>query len=109
MKIDFIYENAPAHGHQSLETQFPIKNFTVVESLWGKFILCRHAAYHAETMIKSGRTIHPRELEVLASIIDTLDTECMIIDAGANVGAFCVPNEKILKSNLEINCPIFNK
>lgn len=91
MQINFIPEGCPASEHPSLEHQFPIKNFTVIESIWGKFIICRNADWHPEIMIKNGRTVHPAEVEALATIIDNLPEECVIIDAGANVGAFCVP------------------
>lgn len=91
MKITQIRENEPAQGHPDLEIQYPIKNFTVVESIWGKFIVCRNAIYHPELMIKTGTTVHPAENETLATIISTLPENCVIVDAGANVGAFCVP------------------
>lgn len=91
MNINLIYENQPPQGHPDLQFRHPIKNFTVVESVWGKFILCRNSQYHPEVMIKTGRTIHPAELETLANIISTLPEGCVIVDGGANVGAFCVP------------------
>jgi FkbM family methyltransferase len=84
-------ENTPCNGHSDLTPLYDVKNFTVIESIWGKFILCRNAEYHAEYMIKNGRTIHPAELETLATIISVLPKNCVIVDAGANVGAFCVP------------------
>lgn len=84
-------ENTPAQGHQDLAALHTVKNFITVDSIWGKFILCRNAEYHAEYMIKNGRTIHPAELEALATIISILPQDCVIVDAGANVGAFCVP------------------
>lgn len=91
MNINYINESSRPEGHPLLQQQYPIKNFTVVESVWGKFILCRNAQYHPELMIKTGKTVHPCETEALVKIISTLDNECVIIDAGANVGAFCVP------------------
>lgn len=91
MIIDLIRENTPAQGRGNLPSLYPIKNFTVVESVWGKFIICRNSAYHPEIMIKTGQTVHPAENEALACIIETLPENCVIVDAGANVGAFCVP------------------
>lgn len=91
MKISYIHENSPSRGHRDLEVQYPIKNFTVIESIWGKFIICRNSAYHPELMIKTGTTVHPAENETIATIISTLPENCIIVDAGANVGAFCVP------------------
>lgn len=91
MIINYISESSVPQGHPDLIQQYPIKNFTVVESVWGKFILCRNAQYHPELMIKTGKTVHPCETEALVKIISTLDTDCVIVDAGANVGAFCVP------------------
>lgn len=91
MNINFIPEASPPNGHPDLQPLHPIRKFTVMESMWGKFILCRNSQYHPEFMIKYGRTIHPAETEALASIISTLPEDCVIIDGGANVGAFCVP------------------
>ena len=91
MKINYIHENTPAVGHKDLPAQHPIKSFTVIESLWGKFIVCRNAQYHPELMIKTGTMVHPAENEAIATIISTLPENCVIVDAGANVGAFCVP------------------
>ena len=91
MEINYISESTPSNGHPLLTHKFPISNFTVVESVWGKFILCRHSQYHPELMIRTGRTVHSAEIESLARIIETLPDNCVIVDAGANVGAFCVP------------------
>lgn len=68
-----------------------INNFTIVDTIYGKWIVSRHAQYHAETMIKSGIPVHPKEVEIMLRIVDTLPDNCIIVDAGSNTGVFSVP------------------
>lgn len=69
----------------------PVNNFCIVESVYGKFVLSRHCQYHAEQMIKSGLTHIPHEINKLTAILDTLPENCVIVDAGANIGMYAVP------------------
>jgi FkbM family methyltransferase len=69
----------------------PISNFTIVESVYGKFILSRHCQYHAEQMIKTGLTHIPHEIDKLTVILNTLPEGCIIIDGGTNIGMYAVP------------------
>lgn len=68
-----------------------INNFTVVDTIYGKWIVSRKAQYHAETMVKTGVPVHPEETKFMVSIIDTLPEGCIVIDAGSNAGIFSVP------------------
>jgi len=75
-----------------------INNFTVIDTIYGKWVVSRNAQYHAETLIKSGIPIHPDETTFLLKIIDTLPDNCIIVDAGANAGIFSVPFATAVKN-----------
>lgn len=68
-----------------------ITNFTTVDTIYGKWIVSRHAQYHAETMIKSGVPIHPSEAQFMVDLTKTFTDNCIIIDVGSNAGIFSVP------------------
>jgi FkbM family methyltransferase len=70
---------------------FHINNFTILDSIHGKFIVNRHSAIQAETLIKTGSTHMESELLNMKSIIDTLSEGCVAIDAGANIGIVSIP------------------
>jgi hypothetical protein len=68
-----------------------VNNFTVIDTIYGKWIVCRHAQYHAEALVKTGVPLHPNEAAFMLSIIETLPDDCVIVDGGSNVGIFSVP------------------
>lgn len=68
-----------------------VNNFTIVDTIYGKWIVSRNAQYHAETMIKTGIPVHPKEVDIMLRIVDTLPDNCIIVDAGSNTGVFSVP------------------
>jgi FkbM family methyltransferase len=68
-----------------------VNNFTVLESVYGKFVVNRHCAYQAEALVKTGHTHIEGELKNMMSIIKTMPEKCVIVDAGANIGFVCVP------------------
>ena len=68
-----------------------INNFTIVDTVYGKWIVSRNAQYHAETLIKTGVPAHAEETKFMLSIINTLPDKCVIVDAGSNTGIFSVP------------------
>jgi FkbM family methyltransferase len=65
--------------------------FIVLDSYYGKFIICRNQTEHAETLIKTGLTNMENELENAHSILSSGEHEPVILDIGANVGMFTVP------------------
>ena len=69
----------------------PINNFTVLDTVYGKWIVNRHAQYHAETFIKTGYPVDPDLVNLMLSIVDTLPSNCVIVDGGANTGVFSIP------------------
>ncbi len=69
----------------------PIYNFTVLESIYGRFILNRHCAMQADQMIKTGQPHIQGELNNLLSVVNTLPEKCVIVDAGANAGLVALP------------------
>lgn len=68
-----------------------INNFTVIESIYGRFIVNRHCAFQAEALIKTGRTHIEAELQSILSLVGTLPPNCVFVDAGANIGLVCIP------------------
>lgn len=69
----------------------PIKNFTTIESEYGKFIVNRHCSFQAEVLIKTGRPHIQEELNKVLAIINTLADNCVVVDAGANIGLLSIP------------------
>lgn len=72
--------------------------FTVIESIHGKFIINRHCAYQAETLIKTGATHIESELKNLLAVASTLPPQAVAVDAGANAGLVAVPLANLIKA-----------
>lgn len=68
-----------------------IRNFTVIDSAYGPFIVNRHCAYQAEALIKTGRPHIEAELQNILKIVETLPKNCVVVDAGANIGLVAIP------------------
>ncbi len=68
-----------------------LHNFTVIESVYGRFIVNRHCAFQAEALIKTGRTHIEPELQNILTLVGTLPQNCVVVDAGANIGLVSVP------------------
>jgi FkbM family methyltransferase len=66
-------------------------NFVVLDSVYGKFIVARTCMFQAEALVKTGRTHIESELANIFAIVDTLPTDAVIVDGGANIGFFSVP------------------
>jgi len=66
-------------------------NFTVIESVYGPFIVNRYCAYQAEALVKTGRPHIEAELQHILKLVDTLPQNCVIVDAGANIGLISIP------------------
>jgi FkbM family methyltransferase len=75
-----------------------IDNFVVLDSIYGKFIVARTCAFQTEALVKTGRTHIEGELANIFAIIDTLPTDCIVIDGGANIGFFTVPVAQRIKA-----------
>lgn len=76
-----------------------VNNFTVIESEYGKFIVNRHCAYQAESLIKTGRPHIQGELNAILTIIQQLPKNSVIVDAGANIGLVAVPMAQAVLAN----------
>jgi FkbM family methyltransferase len=74
-----------------------INDFVVLDSVHGKFIVARTCAFQAESLVKTGRTHIEGELANIFAIIDTLPTDCIVVDGGANIGFFTVPVAQRIK------------
>jgi len=66
-------------------------NFTVIDSEYGKFVVNRHCAYQAEALLKTGRPHIEAELRNILALIGTLPRDCVVVDAGANIGLVSIP------------------
>ena len=70
---------------------YPIHNFTVLESIHGRIIVNRHCTFQAEALAKTGATHIESELKNLLTVADTLPDDAVIVDGGANIGLVTVP------------------
>lgn len=68
-----------------------VNNFTVLESVYGRFVVNRHAVAQADALVKTGRTHFEPELQKILAIVRTLPREAIAVDAGANIGMVAVP------------------
>lgn len=93
---------------------YPVNNFTVVESEYGRFIVNRHCWFQIETLVKTGKPHIQSELDIILPIVATLPEHSVTIDAGANIGLVCVPIARMVRANggvvlaFEIQRPLFH-
>lgn len=76
----------------------PVRNFTVIESAYGRFVVNRHCAFQAEHLIKTGLPHIEAELRAMLTIVATLPADCVLVDAGANIGLVSIPMAQAVKS-----------
>jgi FkbM family methyltransferase len=74
-----------------------VNNFTVIESVYGRFVVNRHCAFQAEYLIKTGLPHIESELRNMLAIVKTLAANCVVVDAGANIGLVSVPVAQAIK------------
>lgn len=70
---------------------YPIHNFTVLESVHGRIIVNRHCLFQAEALVKTGATHIESELKNLLSVANTLPEDAVIVDGGGNIGLVSTP------------------
>jgi FkbM family methyltransferase len=75
-----------------------VNNFTVLDSIYGRFVVNRRDKFQAEALIRTGKPHIQDELEVLLAIADTLPNGAFAVDAGANIGLVAIPLAQRLKS-----------
>lgn len=75
-----------------------VNNFVKIDSEHGPFIVNRHCSFQAEHMIKTGQTHIEPELKNLLGITKLLPDDCVVVDAGANVGMVTIPVAKSILS-----------
>jgi FkbM family methyltransferase len=68
-----------------------VNNFTVIESVYGRFVVNRHCAYQAEALIKTGLPHIESELRMILAIAGSLPEGALAVDAGANIGLVAIP------------------
>jgi FkbM family methyltransferase len=72
-------------------------NFTVVDSVYGRFVVNRHAVAQADALVRTGRTHFEPELQKILAIARTLERGAIAVEAGANIGLVAVPLAQALK------------
>jgi FkbM family methyltransferase len=75
-----------------------VNNFVVIESAYGKFIVNRHCAFQAESLIKTGQPHVQEELTEILTVVGQLPENCVVVDAGANIGLVAIPIAKAVFS-----------
>lgn len=68
-----------------------INNFIKLDSTHGHFIINRHCFFQAEHMLKTGETHIEDELQKILAISQFLENDCVVVDAGANIGLVSIP------------------
>jgi FkbM family methyltransferase len=68
-----------------------VRNFTVLESIYGDFVINRHCSFQADHLVKTGIPHIQPELNNILAIVNTLPPQCVVVDAGANAGLVAVP------------------
>jgi FkbM family methyltransferase len=77
-------------------------NFTVVDSVYGRFVINRHAVAQADALINTGRTHFEEEVQKLIAIARTLPKDAFVLDAGANIGLVAVPLAQALRGSATV-------
>jgi FkbM family methyltransferase len=75
-----------------------VNNFTVLESVYGRFIVNRHCQFQAEHLVRTGRPHIDQEIRNILSIARTLPDGCVFVDAGANIGLISIPVAAALRA-----------
>lgn len=86
---------APMTGTRMIKA---VNNFTVLESVYGKFIVNRHCAFQADVLVKTGYTHIEAELAKILTIVRSLPEGSVVVDAGANIGLVSVPIAQEIKA-----------
>ena len=77
-----------AHSADLLRTRPPmnqtVRNFVVIDSIHGPFVINRHCALQAEALIKTGRPHIQGETDTILHVIDQLPDDAIAVDGGAN-------------------------
>lgn len=68
-----------------------INHFTVIESVYGRFIVNRHCSQQIDALAKTGKTHIEDELKNIFDVVDKLPDDAIILDCGTNIGAFLIP------------------
>jgi FkbM family methyltransferase len=74
-----------------------VNNFTVFESIYGRFVVNRNCYFQAEALAKTGKPHINDELEKLLAVVRTLPPGAICVDAGANIGLVAIPMAQALR------------
>ncbi|HWE45781.1 MAG TPA: FkbM family methyltransferase [Caulobacteraceae bacterium] len=73
-----------------------MRNFLVLESNFGPFIINRHDRLQGPALLLSGRPHIQGELDKILGLVARLPPEAIVVDAGANAGLVSVPIAQLL-------------
>ncbi len=75
-----------------------MKNFTVLDSVYGNFVVNRYCHFQAEALVKTGKTHIEAELNNMRAVISSLPHDCVIVDGGANIGFVSIPLAQFVRA-----------
>lgn len=75
-----------------------LENFTLVDSVYGQFIVNRYCSFQAEALLKTGKTHIEAELNNMRIILQALPENCVVLDGGANIGFVSVPVAQFIQA-----------
>ena len=90
--------NRTLREHRLAARSLPVNNFTVIESVYGSFVVNRNCASRADTLIKTGHPHIEPELAKILSIVRSLPNGGVVVDAGANIGLASIPIAREMKA-----------
>lgn len=80
-----------------------VNNFTVIESIYGRFIVNRHCDYQIDALAKTGETHIETELHNIFNVLEHIPDNSSIIDGGTNIGFFSIPvAQKVKHKNVKV-------
>lgn len=73
-----------------------IRNFVVLDSSFGPFIINRHDKFQGAALLRTGKPHIQDELNKLLTIVRSLPSGAVAVDAGANAGLVAIPMAQAL-------------
>lgn len=74
-----------------------VPNFTILDSVHGRFIVNRHDALQPAALLRTGRTHIEGEIANILTVARLLEPDSVAVDAGANIGFTAVPLARALR------------
>lgn len=74
-----------------------VNNFTVFESIYGRFVVNRNCDFQADALAKTGKPHIQSELNNILAIAGTVPEGGLCLDAGANIGLVAIPLAHLMR------------